>query len=452
MNRNPLPAIQVHDSGHFLSISEGKPFFWLGDTAWELFHRLTIEEARQYFKNRREKRFTVIQAVALAEFDGLRTPNAYGELPFENHDPRRPNERYWRFVDQILRIANDEQLYIGLLPTWGDKVAELWGAGPIIFDVETAYLYGVWLGQRYRDVPNVIWILGGDRPTKYVSNQSSQPRDDTPVWAAMAAGLRQGAGERLLITYHPWGGHSSSEYVHHEPWLDFNMMQSGHGGGHDVPVWEMINHDYHLIPTKPTLDGEPNYEDHPVSPWPVWEPQTGYYDDYDVRKQIYRSVFSGGCGVTYGHHSVWQMASERYEMINHAKMYWQEALDRPGACQVRFLRTLIEARPFFSRIPDQAMLRNPGNQNREYSCATRDEDGRYGLVYLPVTQSVEVDLGKLNSGDILAWWYDPRTGKATLDGVYKSGNWQIFTPPNEGPDWVLGLDDVGAGFPIPNGS
>ena len=50
-------------------MKDGQPFFWLGDTAWELFHRLTREEADQYLKRRAEQEFTVIQAVALAEFD-----------------------------------------------------------------------------------------------------------------------------------------------------------------------------------------------------------------------------------------------------------------------------------------------------------------------------------------------------------------------------------------------
>ncbi len=61
---------------------DGTPFFYLGDTAWELFHRLSKEDAEKYLENRREKGFTVIQAVILAELDGLNTPNMEGEKPF----------------------------------------------------------------------------------------------------------------------------------------------------------------------------------------------------------------------------------------------------------------------------------------------------------------------------------------------------------------------------------
>src|SRR5687768_2896489 len=75
-------------------LKEGKPFFWLGDTAWELFHRLDREDADYYLKKRAAQDFTVVQAVALAEFDGLEVPNPYGDKPLINNDPAKPNEAY----------------------------------------------------------------------------------------------------------------------------------------------------------------------------------------------------------------------------------------------------------------------------------------------------------------------------------------------------------------------
>ena len=125
-----LPRITVSDNDRFLQTEDGAPFFWLGDTAWELFHRLTREEAELYLENRRRKGLNVIQAVALAEFEGIRTPNAYGDFALVNEDPTRPNEAYFRLVDEIIDLAAAKGLYVGLLPTWGDKVTPLWGAGP----------------------------------------------------------------------------------------------------------------------------------------------------------------------------------------------------------------------------------------------------------------------------------------------------------------------------------
>ena len=164
MTSQPLARVQASADGHFLETEYGEPFFWLGDTAWELFHRLNREEAARYFADRQEKRFTVIQAVVLAEFDGLNTPNAYGERPLLDKDPTRPNGAYFAYVDELVQMAANHDLYVGLLPTWGDKVTQMWGVGPMVFDRQNAHAYGRFLGERYRDQTNLIWILGGDRP------------------------------------------------------------------------------------------------------------------------------------------------------------------------------------------------------------------------------------------------------------------------------------------------
>src|SRR5712664_2608646 len=103
--RGSGPILKVSSNKHFLVYEDGKPFFWLGDTAWELFHRLNREEADQYLKTRSEQGFTVIQAVVLAEMDGLHVPNFYGEKPLIDDDPTKPNEKYFEHVDYIVNKA-----------------------------------------------------------------------------------------------------------------------------------------------------------------------------------------------------------------------------------------------------------------------------------------------------------------------------------------------------------
>ncbi len=266
--------LKVAADGHYLQYEDGTPFFWLGDTGWELFHRLKKEEINAYLENRSEKGFN-------------------------------------------------------------------------------------------------IWILGGDRPP------ITDSVDYRPIWRAIAKGITKGSYGKAIFTYHTWGGHSTSEYIHNESWLSINTMQSGHGSGHDVLVWKMIEHDRNIKPTKPTLDAEPNYEDHPVNPWPKWDPGNGYFRAYDVRKQTYRSVFAGACGVTYGHHAVWQFLSSREDTINHADRYWTEAIDRPGAFQVGYLRKLIESYSVLNRIPDQSLVKEGQGEKGEYITAFRDGNNKY---------------------------------------------------------------------------
>lgn len=113
-----LPLLKVHTSRRYLVTEDGKPFFWLGDTAWELFHRLGREEAGVYLRDRAGKGFTVIQAVVLAELDGLNTPNPAGHRPLIENDPTQPNEPHFQDVDWVVDRAEALGLYIGMLPTW----------------------------------------------------------------------------------------------------------------------------------------------------------------------------------------------------------------------------------------------------------------------------------------------------------------------------------------------
>ena len=81
-------------------------------------------------------------------------------------------------------------------------------------------------------------------------------------------------------------------HVHHEDWLDFNMIQSGHGV--KAPAnYRWVAEDYRREPIKPTLDAEPCYEDHPRG----FKPDNGYFDEADVRVAAYYNVFSGDSAI-----------------------------------------------------------------------------------------------------------------------------------------------------------
>ena len=85
--QNKTGRLRIAENGRFIVHEDGTPFFYLGDTAWELFHRLDLKEAEFYLSNRASKGFTVIQTVALAELGGIDIPNACKELPLINRAP-----------------------------------------------------------------------------------------------------------------------------------------------------------------------------------------------------------------------------------------------------------------------------------------------------------------------------------------------------------------------------
>ena len=441
---------KVSANGRFLLDKEGKPFFYLGDTAWELFHRANRDDADRYLRDRAAKGFTVIQIVALGEFDGHTAPNPYGHLPLIDLDPARPAVKdgpgndYWDHVDSVVDRANALGLTVGFLPTWGrywhDKVKD----GKPLFSPRNAENYGEWLGRRYKDKA-LIWILGGDRG---VDNDEQKE-----IIRAMARGLRKGDGGSHLITFHPPGGAGSAQWFHDDDWLDFNMRQNGHDAEF-TGRYDATRADYDRRPVKPVVDGEPIYEDHPVS---FNAKKYGHSVTSDVRRPLYWDLFSGACGHTYGHHSVWQMWQPGRSPINDPLMPWHEALNQPGAGQMQHARRLIESRPITSRIPDNSVIVTdrvptsvPG-AGRYRFVATRDQAGTFAMIYAPIGRPFSVRMDVIKGSKVKAWRFDPRSGQATPIGEFSNTGTRRFEPPGLGEttDWVLVLDDASTGYPSP---
>ncbi|MGY4385896.1 hypothetical protein ACVWYN_002944 [Pedobacter sp. UYP24] len=428
-----MQSLKVSYNHRFLVYENGKPFFYLGDTAWELFHRLTLKEAGVYMENRRQKGFTVLQVVILAELNGIDGPNAMGHTPMRDHDPSKLNEDFFKDIDAFIRLAESKGLYIGLLPTWGDKLFKnSWGMGPEIFNQQNAGDYGKFLGSRYRNQKNIIWILGGDR----------NPRDakDVEVWRAMGNGIAEGAGGyyKTLMTYHPQpkenGG--SSTWFHNDKWLDFNMMQTGHCK--DGTNYDKITYDYNLKPVKPTMDGEPLYEDHPICF--DWK-KNGFSNADDIRKLAYWQVFSGAMGHTYGCHAIWQFYAPGREPVNAPQHTWQHAMDLPGATQMGYVKKLMLSVSFLDRIPDQSLIKNENLKTGDYCVATRAIDGHYAFIYTPTGKSLHINLLSMKSKQVYCKWFNPRSGQFTKQFKQAKLEDMAFNTPDHGSgkDWVLVL-------------
>lgn len=428
-------SLSVSENQRYLVQNDGTPFFWLGDTAWELFHRLDREEATRYLENRVEKGFTVIQAVVLAELDGLNTPNPYGDKPLIDNNPSQPNEAYFEHVDFIVNKAEELGMYIGMLPTWGDKFNQKWGVGPVVFNPINARNYGEFLGNRYKDKP-IIWILGGDR--------NPETDEHIAIIRAMAEGIKTGDGGNHLMTYHPQGGSNSAHWFHNDNWLDFNMFQSGHGEV-DNPNYEVTQALYEKTPTKPVLDGEPNYEDHPVA----WNPENGWFDDFDTRQAAYWSILAGALGHTYGNHNIWQMWEPGHDPISSARTPWYEAIDHPGTFHMSYFRQLFEQRPFQKLVSFQEMIRGDIFNNSSPARAAKARDNSFAIIYIPHGQTVDISLEMFGDKEVNAWWYNPRLGESIQLKPVKGGQIQTFNPPfdsKRGNDWVLVLDDLASNF------
>ncbi len=443
-----MQQLVVHSSKRYLTLTEGTPFFWMGDTAWEGFQRLTRTEIQQYLSNRASLRFNVVQITALSGLGAL-DANAHGDIPLWNDNPQTPATTpgndpnngteydFWDHVDYTVQLAEANGIYVALLPTWGEY---LWlnsgqPAEVIFTSNQKAYDYGWWIGNRYKDSPNVIWVLGGDRA----------PVDSTKraLIDSMAAGINA-AGATQLMTYHPWGNSSSSDWFHSSSWLDFNMLQSGHNS-RNRDNYNDIYKDYTRSGgAKPTIDGEPRYEDIPIN----FVLSNGRFDAYDARQAAYWAVFAGALGHTYGHNNVWQMYKSGYSAQINASAFWDASLSAPGATQMQYLRNLMESRSFLTAFPDTTFVTKAQSGMNVIRCL-RGTD--FAFVYSAGGLAFTVNLGRTSGSTVDAWWYNPKTGAATYMANYANSGQRTFTPPSSGRgnDWVLVLDDPASNYPDP---
>jgi hypothetical protein len=436
--------LKVSNNGKFLEYVDGTPFFWMGDTGWLLFSKLDLLEAEMYLEDRRQKGFNVVQVMVIHSIDEV---NIYGESALINKDISLPNIKndnskseyygYWEHVDNIVDMAAKKGIYLAMVPVWGAVVK----AGYTVKD--RIKVYGQWLAKRYKDKPNIIWIIGGDIRGDVEMDQ----------WKALAEAIRNIDSEHLM-TFHPFGRTQSSTWFHKEDWLDFNMFQSGHrrygqtmkqeAGEENIWIgqdnWRYVQSDYCKLPPKPTIDGEPSYEGIPQG---LHNPSEPYWTAADCRRYAYWAVFAGAFGHTYGNNSVMQMHKpDSGKGAYGVKNYWYEAINDIGAVQMKHLKNLMLSVPFHKGIPDQSIIHGDEGEKYERLLVTRGED--YLFVYDYTGRKFNINMGKITGELVNAWWYDPENGGLLYIGSFKNEGVQEFTPSEkieDSNDWVLIVTD-----------
>lgn len=425
-----MKRLKVSENSRYLCYEDGSPFFYLGDTAWELFHRLTVEESERYLKDRAEKGFTVIQAVAVSELNGADEPNADGELPFIDRQAEKPNEKYFEHIDRVVEIAESLGMYIGMLPAWGCHWKQN-GKPPVLFNKDNAYGYGKWLGDRYKDSA-VIWIMGGDRV----------PDDaDTIVLDELAKGLREGDGNSHLMTLHPCGPGQSSAYFPDKDWIDFNMNQTSHAA-RDHFNGRFIQADYARTPVKPVLDGEPRYEQIPVGFYlsGITRP-SDRFDDYDARQAAYWSLMCGACGHTYGNNNIWQMYTPDRKPAIGADIPWYEAIHHPGARQMGYMRRFFERHHYEKMLPANELLFDEVTFGMGHTLAMKASDDSAVIVYSPAGAPFGLNMSGFE-GKYRVQWFNPKYNTYYQIISWDTNSWQTYTPPTSGRgcDWMLVIE------------
>lgn len=410
--------ITVDPTGRFMMRS-GAPWFYLADTGWLVAQSLAGAELATYLDNRRAKGFNVIQCTGAAWGASAPKPAPDGSLPFLNNNPATPNPAFWSYVDTLLSMAEDRDMVIALVPCWYDFVT---GALKQV-NASNAKAFGQWLGTRYASRSNLIWVLGGD----------CAPAGYEGVYSLLAEGLNEGSGNKHLLTFHPNGNHTSSQYLPGAGWLDLYMIQTNHAIDWDDSV--LVGVERAAAPIRPVIAAETRYEH-----FMPWSQKGRRLDDHQIRKSVWSTFLSCVCGFGYGAAGVFQFA--RVPDPEWSSVYtWTEAMDLPGAACMAHFRSFVDSVAWWKLVPGGGLVTfGGGDQTGDKVYSARADDYSFGVVYMPENGDVEVSLVGF-SGNVKAQWYDPRTGAYRDIGTFVGGTKQRWlTPPGTSdPDWVLVL-------------
>ena len=285
----PVYPVKVSPNGRYFVDQKGRPVFWLGTTQWQLFREYSLDDARTIIEKSKEKGFAFAQVMLMGVGDGTKA-NIHGEKPWLDNNPLTPNEAYFKNVDAVMQIAREHNLNISMT-LYHQRYRKF-------ITLDNARAWAKWVARRYKDVPTIVWSMTPEAKPEFV-----------PVLRELAAGLREGDGGSHLITFKPDPAPYSSSFIHAEPWLDFDSMQTWKSV---ELIYPMVTKDYNLKPVKPVLMAEGAYEhgsEYGFDVTPLW-----------VRRQAYYSYLAGAHH-TYGHNDSWRVLPT-----------WKQALDAPAPC------------------------------------------------------------------------------------------------------------------------
>lgn len=411
-NNSVAFPLQLAPGKRYLVDQNNKPFLIHGDSPWSLIVGLTKEEAEVYLEDRRKKGFNTILVNLLEhKFVPDAPKNRYGEGPFTKPDDySTPNEAYFAHVDWVIRKAAEKGILVLLTSSYlgFDGGDEGWYQAMKANGVAKLREYGRYLGRRYKNFPNLIWVNGGDYNIP-----------DKDLVRAIVQGIEE------FDTVHLHTAHAgvvpAAEYWDGEPWLDINNVYTYE------PVYLKALAQYNRADKKPFFLMETVYEGERNAPEGL------------IRAQAYFALLSGAMGQLYGNSPLWFFGSG-----------WQDALNSRGAQDMTRIWALFSGLAWYSLVPDQKdeLITSGRGSGSNYVTAALADNGSFGLAYLPSSRTLTVNLSNLRGPRVRARWYDPTNGafvNVAGSPLLRSTS-QAFTPPGKNStntdDWVLLLESV----------
>jgi hypothetical protein len=391
----PISPFRVSGNGRYFVDRAGQPVFWLGDTQWELFRLFEPATAMRILQDRRQKGVNVVLVMLLGVNTahpslGATQPhmNLHGQMPWVDQDPLRPNEKYFQHIDRIigLGVKTGQTLVVGIYHQWQRELISLEKARP----------WARWVASRYRDVPNLIWCMYPKAEEAFVT-----------VCRELAGGLQEGDGGSHMISMHPDPCVASSSFMHEEPWLAFNMIQTWVTFDR---IYDAVAADYSRQPAKPAVMAEGGYEG---------RQHDRLHTPHDIRKQAFWSQLAGGHHA-YGCNDAWAAPGQ-----------FEQWLSAPGSGQLRVFKQIITSLDqWWALLPDQSIFAAGAGAGYGLNVAARSPEGKWIAAYLSQPCSVGLRLDALRPGKASsATWIDPRNGQQLRAGTVAGSGTADFTSP-----------------------
>ena len=416
--------LRVGPTSRYLVDRNSKPFLLVGDTAWSLFAVLSDPDADFYLENRKQRGFTAVLANLIEHQFAANAPADFYEFtPFTGQTFTMPNEVYFAHVDYVVQSAAAKGIVVLLDPLYlgYDCGSEGWCAEVQAATPSQMMAWGQYVGNRYKDFDNIVWVIGGDTDPNPVQTKVQAMVDG--IFSADSRHLftAHNAPEQMAVT--PWPGAG---------WLNVNNVYTYSG-----IAYQSILSAYSTSPPMPVFLVEAAYEnEHGVT-------------NQELRAQSYWSALSGGFGHVFGNCPIWGFGStsEFCALTN-----WKAQLNSLGSVNMQHFQALFRSRHWHLLVPDAShtvMTAGYGTFGRtNYVTTASATDGSSILAYLPSSRTVQVTGASLAGSTMTAWWYNPGTGVATQIGSYSKSGIQSFMPPASG-DWVLVLDSSSFSLPPP---
>ena len=323
--------LAVASDRHYLTYSDGTPFFWLGDTWWfcpsslvpfnHSDHAGTPSMYKALVNKRKSQGFTIAQMAFIGSLGVHQDVSSFMNLLKGG----KFDIAYWRKVDAYIQYANNAGIIPAIILDWH------YLALPTYSLEQWKFLWHYFVA-RY-GAYGVTWLVCGEYNT---------PHADVSQVLDIGAYIKERDPYKRAMSVYPWWYAGDKHQAWSQPWYDFIMLQGGHQNSPGtVPPTYIYTQGWNY--GKPVIEGEARYE------------FIRSFKTSDTRRAAWHAIQAGCCGYTYGANGLWyptQGPSDHsfWKSWGKSKPWWV-AMNYPGAQQMAYMKTFYESVAWWKTQP-----------------------------------------------------------------------------------------------------